>query len=250
QTFICLLHFQINLNGQNNCKILCSPKSDFHIVEIGIEPKFETVTRETVETYRGNRPERVTTSEKRDVFQNLPEEFRNALQKEQNGSTRSIVVNGAAKEKTRSRSPSISPDRPSSVAKQKSESKFNLCKTKCKIENDTVGAEGDFTAECLKAHNEYREKHGVPPLKLNKKLCKYSEEWAKRLATRGTLRTSSKFRLWRKYILQSLQSSGMGVTAKELGVAVAKSRTAFHQHVKWKISYFLGNDLDQSPNTR
>lgn len=49
------------------------------------EPKFETVTRETVETYRGNRPDRVTTSEKRDVFQNLPEEFRKVLQKDQNG---------------------------------------------------------------------------------------------------------------------------------------------------------------------
>jgi len=49
------------------------------------EPKFETVTRETVETYRGNRPDRVTTSEKRDVFQNLPDEFRGALLKDQNG---------------------------------------------------------------------------------------------------------------------------------------------------------------------
>jgi len=51
------------------------------------EPKFETVTRETVETYRGNRPERVTTSEKRDVFQNLPDEFRTILQREENGNT-------------------------------------------------------------------------------------------------------------------------------------------------------------------
>lgn len=49
------------------------------------EPKFETVTRETVETYRGNRPDRVTTSEKRNVFQNFPEEFRAILHKEQNG---------------------------------------------------------------------------------------------------------------------------------------------------------------------
>lgn len=54
---------------------------------------------------------------------------------------------------------------------QKSESKFNLSKIKSKPENDTIGAEGDFTADCLKAHNEYREKHGVQPLKLNKKVC-------------------------------------------------------------------------------
>jgi uncharacterized protein YkwD len=39
--------------------------------------------------------------------------------------------------------------------------------------NDTLGAEGDFAADCLKAHNEYREKHGVQPLKLNKKVCSY-----------------------------------------------------------------------------
>lgn len=152
----------------------------------GEEPKFETVTRETVETYRGNRPERVTTSEKRDVFQNLPGEFRSILQKEQNGTTKTIIKNGVTKEKPKSRSPSLSPDRPTPV-KQKSDSKVTLSKAKSKIENDTAGSEGDFTAECLKAHNEFREKHGVPPLKLNKKLCKYSEEWAKRLASRGHL---------------------------------------------------------------
>jgi uncharacterized protein YkwD len=45
---------------------------------------------------------------------------------------------------------------------------------KSKPENDTIGAEGDFAADCLKAHNEYREKHGVQPLKLNKKVCSYS----------------------------------------------------------------------------
>jgi uncharacterized protein YkwD len=39
-----------------------------------------------------------------------------------------------------------------------------------KAENDAAGAEGDFAADCLKAHNEYREKHGVLPLKLNKKV--------------------------------------------------------------------------------
>jgi len=46
-----------------------------------------------------------------------------------------------------------------------------LSKTKTKTENDAAVAEGDFAADCLKAHNEYREKHGVPPLKLTKKVC-------------------------------------------------------------------------------
>lgn len=42
-----------------------------------------------------------------------------------------------------------------------------------------------FDEEFLKAHNEYRRKHGVAPLDLNKKLCKYAEEWAKTLAKKG-----------------------------------------------------------------
>jgi glioma pathogenesis-related protein 2 len=45
----------------------------------------------------------------------------------------------------------------------------------------------DFEQECLKTHNECRIKHGVPPLKLNRRLCKYSEEWAKVIAARGVL---------------------------------------------------------------
>ncbi|CAH2990317.1 unnamed protein product [Chilo suppressalis] len=44
-----------------------------------------------------------------------------------------------------------------------------------------------FEDECLKAHNYYREKHGVPPLELNKKLNKYAEEWAKTLAKKGSM---------------------------------------------------------------
>ncbi|XP_055607515.1 uncharacterized protein LOC129755176 isoform X1 [Uranotaenia lowii] len=45
----------------------------------------------------------------------------------------------------------------------------------------------DFELECLKAHNEYRSKHGVLALKLNKRLCRYAEEWAKVIAARGVL---------------------------------------------------------------
>ncbi|RZC43032.1 uncharacterized protein BDFB_013077 [Asbolus verrucosus] len=49
------------------------------------------------------------------------------------------------------------------------------------------GTESNFEEEFLKAHNEYRMRHGVPPLKLDKKMCKYSEEWAKLLAARNIL---------------------------------------------------------------
>ncbi|XP_014354751.2 repressed by EFG1 protein 1 isoform X1 [Papilio machaon] len=42
-----------------------------------------------------------------------------------------------------------------------------------------------FEDEFLRAHNEYRRKHAVPPLELNKKLSKYAEEWAKKLLKLG-----------------------------------------------------------------
>lgn len=44
-----------------------------------------------------------------------------------------------------------------------------------------------FEDEFLKAHNEYRRKHGVPPLEISKKLCKYAEEWAKTIAKKGSM---------------------------------------------------------------
>lgn len=47
--------------------------------------------------------------------------------------------------------------------------------------------EGNFEDDFLEAHNDYRKRHGVPALKLDKKLCKYSEEWAKHLAQKNTL---------------------------------------------------------------
>lgn len=45
----------------------------------------------------------------------------------------------------------------------------------------------EFELDCLKAHNEYRLRHGVQSLKLSKKLCKHAEEWARILASRGLL---------------------------------------------------------------
>lgn len=45
----------------------------------------------------------------------------------------------------------------------------------------------DFEMDCLNAHNEFRARHGVPALKLSKRLCKHAEEWARILASRGVL---------------------------------------------------------------
>ncbi|KAG6447922.1 hypothetical protein O3G_MSEX005269 [Manduca sexta] len=53
-----------------------------------------------------------------------------------------------------------------------------------KFRSSSISTE-KFEEEFLAAHNEYRQNHGVQPLELNKKLCKYAEEWAKTLAKKG-----------------------------------------------------------------
>ncbi|GFY70914.1 golgi-associated plant pathogenesis-related protein 1 [Trichonephila inaurata madagascariensis] len=54
---------------------------------------------------------------------------------------------------------------------------------------------GKFEEECLKKHNEYRGKHGVPKLELSDELCAYAREWANNLAATD----SFKHRTERKY---------------------------------------------------
>lgn len=41
---------------------------------------------------------------------------------------------------------------------------------------------GKFEEDCLKAHNEYRKKHGVLELVLSKEMCAHSKEWVNYLA--------------------------------------------------------------------
>ncbi|KAG8192352.1 hypothetical protein JTE90_002172 [Oedothorax gibbosus] len=43
---------------------------------------------------------------------------------------------------------------------------------------------GEFEKECLKKHNEYRSKHGVPKLTLSDEICSYAKEWADHLASK------------------------------------------------------------------
>jgi len=42
--------------------------------------------------------------------------------------------------------------------------------------------DNSFEDDALKKHNDYRKKHGCTPLKLDKKLCSYAQEWANKLA--------------------------------------------------------------------
>uniref|UniRef100_A0A1B6DCI6 SCP domain-containing protein n=1 Tax=Clastoptera arizonana TaxID=38151 RepID=A0A1B6DCI6_9HEMI len=43
----------------------------------------------------------------------------------------------------------------------------------------------DFAKDMLKLHNEYRAKHGVPPLTLNSTISDYAQAWANSLADKN-----------------------------------------------------------------
>ena len=51
--------------------------------------------------------------------------------------------------------------------------------------NSRVCASGmtEFEKDCLKAHNEYRAKHRVPPLKWSAQLAADAQKWANYLTT-------------------------------------------------------------------
>lgn len=56
---------------------------------------------------------------------------------------------------------------------------FFLCRSKGFSEQPAAQSPKNFEREVLKAHNDYRALHGVPPLELDKNLCKHALEWAK-----------------------------------------------------------------------
>ncbi|KAJ8973072.1 hypothetical protein NQ317_002287 [Molorchus minor] len=66
-------------------------------------------------------------------------------------------------------------------------SKLSINPTKTFHKSDQKVTEGNFEEDFLEAHNTFRKRHGVPPLKLDRKLCRYSEEWAKHLAAKNIL---------------------------------------------------------------
>ncbi|KAG0727580.1 Golgi-associated plant pathogenesis-related protein 1 [Chionoecetes opilio] len=60
-------------------------------------------------------------------------------------------------------------------------------KSSSSSESDSSSDEEDFADSCLKAHNDYRKKHGAPALKLSKKLSKVAKEWADTIAKKDVL---------------------------------------------------------------
>lgn len=70
-------------------------------------------------------------------------------------------------------------------AEKKSKSLFSKHKGKsdgASTSNAKPVSAAEFEKNCLAAHNEYRKKHGVSPLKLSKALSEYAKEWVTKLA--------------------------------------------------------------------
>ncbi|CAH1271537.1 GLIPR2 [Branchiostoma lanceolatum] len=43
----------------------------------------------------------------------------------------------------------------------------------------------DFAKECLKTHNDFRSRHGAPPMVLNREACAHAQNWAEHLVKTG-----------------------------------------------------------------
>ncbi|XP_076264117.1 uncharacterized protein LOC143198658 isoform X2 [Rhynchophorus ferrugineus] len=144
-----LHRFRKTAHGHDgSSRIVMVRKTDqrtFASIKNGHEPTLETITRETIETFRGQRTECKVTTEKKDFEDHCPPDIIEALAKK---ATHDIK-------------------RPST--KKRPNGKM------------------DFENECLKAHNEYRRKHGVPPLTLSREICRISQKWADSLIRRGVL---------------------------------------------------------------
>lgn len=132
------------------------------------ENKFETLTKETVQTFRGNKIERKITSEKRDFNSEIVKHV-SLLSLDENDSGK-----GKSTESIASVGSQVNGERKKSTERKKASSV-------------TIVTQEDFALECLEAHNEKRALHKAPPLRLSKKLCRYSDEWARHLATRGEM---------------------------------------------------------------
>ncbi|XP_044574347.1 uncharacterized protein LOC123258417 isoform X3 [Cotesia glomerata] len=163
----------------------------------GGEPLLETVTRETVELFNGGRAERKYTSETRDIVTPKSSRSRADSVRSKSPLTASPASPGPLSSSlhgsfhgslgsdgmscSSARSSSASPDsaRYSSTPITKTDTR--------KPSVRRFGPDKEFINLCLETHNYYRNRHGVPALRLNKQLCKTSQDWANILATKGRL---------------------------------------------------------------
>lgn len=109
-----------------------------------------------------------------------------------------------------------------------------------------------FKSLALHSHNKYRAMHKAPPLTLNKNLCKFAEEWAKNLASRGVMqhRSNNKYgeNIYYKWGTGNIQVSGSDavdswyseITDYRFNSPGFASGTGHFTQVVWKGSTELG----------
>lgn len=205
------------------------------------DPQTEVITMETIQTYRGHRPDRTVVIKKRDLSANAvlttsiserdhgyssltptsrmlkseiskdfsslslltPDETtHNSTNSSPNNNPRKSILNGAVNRDLNNNpygTPTMYAKHNRNSINSRIQSEERLSKSSMSLRNspgfrhstpspiNRRSIYSDFELDCLKAHNEYRARHGVLPLKLSKKLCKHAEEWARILASRGIL---------------------------------------------------------------
>lgn len=151
------------------------------ILSILQDPQFEFLSYETIQTYKGHRPDRtVVIKEQFD----MPE---SEVQKSPSAQ-RFLRSNTTSREISPRLSRCVSSNNlKPKLEREASESNINRGSPAFRKGRSASTSQPrqkrteftEFEQACLKAHNEYRLNHGVAPLKLNKKLCHFAEEWAK-----------------------------------------------------------------------
>lgn len=168
------------------------------------DPQCEFLTYETIQTYRGHKPDRtVVLTEKHDMVESeaqkspCAQRFLRSTTISTNGSPRlgmsvenlgdgrrSILANTknqpkddkpVAKKTVSIVGDSLTPP----VSKTATPQRIRRSQSLSAKRSPSTSTFNDFEKACLKAHNEFRQKHSVQPLKLSKRLCRFSEEWAK-----------------------------------------------------------------------
>ncbi|XP_014261579.1 uncharacterized protein LOC106673807 isoform X2 [Cimex lectularius] len=177
------LHAHDFTPGGNSRVVMIRKKEQrtFASSKIGQETHFETLTKETVQTFRGNKIERKITSETRgsptmssDLLQQLNLHQLNLLNLAEDDLQKKPLASNLIQTNSKI---TDNVKQTQSPAKPKDKKKVEF----------TGRFTANFAQECLDAHNEKRAIHKAPPLKLSKEMCKFSQEWADKLAASGRM---------------------------------------------------------------